>query len=703
MSDAKQAVTPSMQQYLDIKKDYQDYLVFYRMGDFYELFYEDAVIASKALDLVLTSRTKDMDVPMCGVPFHAYESYLAKLIRQGYQVAIVEQTETPDEARKRGRNALVNREVIRLVTPGTLTEENLLDDRQNNFLLCIVRDMFSLGFSWLDMSTGDFSTRNIQSDASALAADIYNMVCKIEPSEIIISNTLAADKGIMSFLKQCTAKKTVLPDARFNVENAKTRIKKFYGIGDLKSFGSFSDCEISAAGMVLDYVETTQKDHLPRLNPMVSINEAKYMEIDPATQRNLELLVGSDGTKQTSLLKTIDETLTAPGARLFRHRLIYPSLNVVEINRRLDCVEFFIGAEQMRTDLRTLFKRMSDMERIITRVSTGSCRPKDFLALKQSLMNLALIKRTIVNYGAYGQLVTKLPSVISDILERINDFGELVDVLDRAIKHDDCDDEKLPAHFRDGGFVRLGFDATLDEWLGLKDHTVEVTKTLGEKYNRELGVTSAKVRYNTLIGYFVEINKKEADAAFKNLNFVHRQTVLNAVRFTTVELSELEQKINSAADKAFAIETQIYNDIVLKILAEAKTISNSSLALAELDIACAAAQIAQMRNYTRPVLDDSYCFDVQDGRHVVVEESLDKAHEGPFVSNSCLLDGQQKRLWLITGPNMAGKSTFLRQNALIAIMAQMGLYVPAKQAHIGLIDKIFSRVGASDDLSRGRS
>lgn len=703
MSDAKQAVTPSMQQYLDIKKDYQDYLVFYRMGDFYELFYEDAVIASKALDLVLTSRTKDMDVPMCGVPFHAYESYLAKLIRQGYKVAIAEQTETPEEAKKRGRNALVNREIIRLVTPGTLIEENLLDDRQNNFLLCIVRDMFSLGFSWLDMSTGDFFTKNIESDASALSSDIYNMICKIEPSEIIISNALASNKSIMSLLAQCTGKKTVLPDARFNVENAQNRIKKFYAIQDIKSFGSFSSCEISAAGMILDYVETTQKDHLPRLNPIVSISEAKYMEIDPATQRNLELLIGADGTKQTSLLKSIDKTLTAPGARLFRHRLIYPSLNVVEINRRLDCIDFFIDAEQMRTDLRDIFKRMSDMERIITRVSTGSCRPKDLLALKQSLINLSLLKRIIVNYGQYGKLITKLPTVMADILDRIDDFSELIDLLDKAIKHDDCDEEKLPAHIRDGGFIRTGFDATLDEWLNLKNHTVEYTKTLGEKYSQELNVTSAKVRYNTLIGYFVEINKKEADAAFKNLNFVHRQTVLNAVRFTTVELSELEQKINSANDKAFAIEMEIYNDIVLKILAEAKAISNSSLALAEIDIACAAAEISQMRNYTRPVLDDSYRFEIEEGRHVVVEEALNKAHEGPFVANSCLLNGQQKRLWLITGPNMAGKSTFLRQNALIAIMAQMGLYVPAKKAHIGLIDKIFSRVGASDDLSRGRS
>ncbi|MBR1915301.1 MAG: DNA mismatch repair protein MutS [Alphaproteobacteria bacterium] len=704
MTDLNEAVTPSMRQYLDIKKDYQDYLVFYRMGDFYELFYEDAVVASKALDLVLTSRSKDMNVPMCGVPFHAYESYLAKLIRQGYKVAIAEQTETPEEAKKRGRNALVNREIIRLVTPGTLTESNLLDDRKNNFLLCISKDMLTLGFAWLDMSTGDLFVKRIETDEASLSVDIYNMVSKIEPSEIIVSNVLYATKSLMNFFTRSSDKNTVLPIERFNVPNAINRIKKFYQINDISSFGALSNPEISAIGVILDYVETTQKEHLPHIKNPVGVNDVKYMEIDAATRRNLELLFGTDGARQSSFLNAIDKTITAAGARLFRQRLIYPSLNVFEINRRLDCETFFINAEPMCKDLRDIFKTMSDMERILTRVSNGTCRPKELVSLKQSLASLARIKTIVQNYGHYGDLIAKLEPAVVDILGRIGDFSELVDFLDQALKHDsDENAEKLPAYFRDGGFVRDGFDVRLDEYRNLSKNDSDYTQILAAKYNDELSISSVKVKYNTLIGYFIEIPKKDCDSAFNNLKFVHRQTVLNAVRFTTAELSDLEQKINSANSKALAIEMEIYDEIVTKVLAEAKTISSSCLALAELDIACASAELARARNYVRPVLDDSLCFDIKEGRHVVVEAALEKMHEGPFVTNTCRLDGQKDRLWLITGPNMAGKSTFLRQNALIAIMAQMGMYVPAKSAHIGLIDKVLSRVGASDDLSRGRS
>jgi len=702
MTNENVEITPSMQQYLDIKKDYQEYLVFYRMGDFYELFYDDAVVASKELDLVLTSRSKDMNVPMCGVPFHAYESYLEKLIRHGYKVAIAEQMETPEEAKKRGRNALVRREVIRLVTPGTLTEENLLDARSNNYLLCIVKNINTLGFSWIDMSTGDFFCKKMKSDETSLLTDIYNMISKIKPSEIIIPDTLFTLKELVALWHRTSEQNTVLPLARFNVENARARIKRFYHIDDLSAFGIFSDVEVSAAGVILDYIETTQKAQVPHIKNLMGLNDAKYMEIDASTERNLELFIGADGSKKTSFLSCIDRTLTGAGARLFKERMIYPSLNIFEINRRLDCAQFFINAEPMCNDLRAIFKNISDMERIVTRISAGTEKTKQILSLKQSLTLLMRVKTIILNYGRYGTLITSLPKDITDILGRIENFSELIDFLDQALKHDDVPEEKLPAYIRDGGFVRQGFDVRLDEYRRLANDNISLTNELSQKYNEQLGITSAKVRYNTLIGYYVEVSKKDADIAFNDPKFVHRQTVLSGVRFTTAELSNLEREITSAQEKALAIELEIYNDMVTRILAETKTISRSSLALAELDVACATAEIAREFNYTRPVLDESLCFQVIEGRHPVVEAALKKAHEGNFVANNCQLN-DNNRLWLMTGPNMAGKSTFLRQNALIALMAQMGLYVPAKSAQIGIIDKVFSRVGASDDLSRGRS
>ena len=695
--------TPSMRQYLKIKKEYKDYLVFYRMGDFYELFYQDAVMASKALDLVLTSRTKDQDVPMCGVPYHAYESYLARLIHQGYKVAIAEQTETPDEAKKRGRNALVNREVIRIVTPGTLTEDNLLDARCNNFLLCVVKNVFTLGFAWIDMSTGDFFTKKIESDISSLGSDIYNIFSKIDPSEIIISDALFQDKSLLRIFDAYTERLTVLPLERFNFENALRRIKNFYHIESLDSFGTFSNTEICSAGTILDYIDATQKGQMPRIKNLIAENEAQVMEIDGATRRSLELIESANGLKEGAFLKNIDKTLTGFGARLFRHRLLNPSLNVFEINRRLDCAEFFYQMPEMSFDLRALFKKMSDVERVVTRLSAQKGGPRDILALKQTLFCIPKIKNTIQNYGKYGSLISKLPDAINNMLKKISNFSALVDFLDDAIKDVSESKERLPLYARDGDFIRDGFDPRLDSLRNLKKNNVEITQKLAEQYAKEFDVSGLKIKYNTIMGYYIEVPKKSSDTLFANPKFIHRQTVLNAVRFTTAELAELEQNINSADEKALAIELEIYNEMVTQILAQSSNLSLTTQIIAEIDVACAVAELARERGYTRPVLDDTLCFEIKDGKHPVVEAALKKMHEGEFVSNNCSLDGKKNRLWLITGPNMAGKSTFLRQNALIAIMAQMGLFVPASYAHIGIIDKIFSRVGASDDLSRGRS
>ncbi len=703
MTQKNSNTTPSMQQYLDIKKDYQDYLVFYRMGDFYELFYEDAEVASQALGLVLTSRSKDINVPMCGVPFHAYENYLARLINQGFKVAIVEQTETPEDAKKRGYNALVNREVVRLVTPGTITEDYLLNARKNNYLLCMVKNLLSLGFAWIDLSTGDFFTEQIVTSEASLASDVYNMFAKIDPSEIVLSDDLYANKTLFMLLGKFKDKITVLPANRFYTENARRHLKEFYQIDSLEAFGKFSNAEVCAAGIALEYIETTQKANMPHIKNLVPLNNAQTMEIDAATYSNLELFVGSDGTKNGALLTTIDKTITPAGARAFRERLVYPLLNIFEINRRLDCVEFFINMPAMRKDLRATLKNVADITRIVTRVSARTVKPRDLLKLKNSLMCIPHVKNIITSYGRYGKLISELPESITDIIGRFKNFSVLTDLLDRALKHNDCEEERLPATIKEGGFIRDGFDPRLDKLRLFRADNVELTNQLAVKYAEELSLNSVKIKYNTLIGYFLEIPKKDSDSAALNDKFVHRQTVLNAVRFTTSELADLEQKINTAAERAIAVEQEIYEDLIVNILRESKNIAISDRALVELDIACAMAEIATENNYTRPVLDDTLTFDVVAGRHPVVEKSLNNAHEGPFVSNSCYLEGNQNRLWLMTGPNMAGKSTFLRQNAIIAIMAQAGMYVPAEKAHIGIIDKLFSRIGASDDLAHGRS
>lgn len=701
MTQKEEKVNPSTEQYLAIKEQYKDYLVFYRMGDFYELFFEDAAIAANALDLVLTKRGtyKGNPIPMCGVPFHAYENYLARLIHQGFKVAIAEQTETPEDAKKRGRSALVKREVIRLVTAGTLTEDNLLNARENNYLLAIAKRGLSLGFAWLDLSTGDFFTKETSENTDCLEKNLLAVLSKINPSEIIVSDEMLENPSMFKVLSSYQDKLTVLPQARFNIENAEKHITQFFNFASPDAFGEFSKPEISAVGIVLDYVENTQINQKPRIKKIVRQHDSSYMEIDAATRRNLELTTSFSGNKKASLLSAIDYTVTGSGARLFTNRLLNPSLNIAEINNRLDAVSFFVSLEELRKEIRAILKQTADMERIVSRLSLHRGSPKDMSALKNSLLVAPKIKNLINNLGNYDALVAEPPVAVKKILSKIADFSGLTDELSRALK----DEDLLPSFTREGGFVKEGYDPLLDELRNIKTNQVDIMRRLEKEYADILGIPKVVIRYNNMVGYFVEISNKFADNAVQNPKFIHRQTVLNAMRFTTEELSSLEQKILTAEDKALAIEQDIFNNLTLQILARSDDISETAEVYAELDVAAATAELAVLKNYTRPLIDDSLCFEVKDGRHPAVEKSLEKSHDGPFVSNTCTLNGNKDRIWLITGPNMAGKSTFLRQNAIIAIMAQMGCFVPASVAHIGVVDKVFSRVGASDDLSQGRS
>ena len=693
--------TPMMAQYVKIKKEYPEYLLFYRLGDFYELFFDDAIKASQALDIALTKRGKveGADIPMCGVPFHAYESYLAKLIRQGYKVAICEQTEDPKEAKKRGAKSVVNREVVRLVTAGTLTEEPLLNAKRNNFLMAVSKISNSLGLAWLDISTGEFYTQeyniSTESDDQILSASI----ARLSPVELIISDSYLHNPQIFSLLKGYREQLSVWPDDRFNSENAKKYLQKVFSVQTLDAFGSFSRAEISAAGVLIDYVETSQKGKIPLLLYPQKQVEEHIMEIDSSTRRSLELIDSISGDKTSSLLGVIDRTVTGAGGRLLAARVSNPLRSVDAINNRLDMVEFFFQRNELRSEIRSLLKETSDIGRAVSRLCVGRGGPRDLNNIKNTLGIIPKL-RNLLNLQSKSseQMISSIPTSLNKVITDLGEHSPLVSKLADALKDDD-----LPLLSRDGGFIRKGYSAVLDEIKSLREDSHQMILKLQSKYIDQTCIAHLKVKFNNVIGYFIEVPVKNAPQIIEDKTFIFRQSVLNASRFTTIELTELEDKIRGAADKALAMELQIFDELVTSIKTTSDDIIKASNAFAEIDVASSLADLAVEYNYCRPIVDESLSFEIIEGRHPVVEQSLRKENATPFVGNDCCMDDNSGNLWLLTGPNMAGKSTYLRQNAIIAIMAQMGAFVPCKSAKIGLINKIFSRVGASDDLAKGRS
>lgn len=695
-------LTPMMAQYVKIKKEHKDYLLFYRMGDFYELFLDDAIKASQALDITLTKRGKaeGMDIPMCGVPFHAYESYLAKLIRQGYKVAICEQTEDPKEAKKRGAKSVVRREVIRLVTAGTLTEEPLLEAKRNNFLMSVSKIGRTLGVAWLDISTGEFFTQETTlTDDDEEENILSSIIMRLLPVELIIADGYLHTPEIFSVIKNYKEQLSVWPDERFNSENACKHLQDVYKVNNLDAFGNFSRAEISAAGVLIDYVETSQKGKIPHLLHPQKIIDEQIVEIDAATRRSLELIDSISGDKSSSLLKSIDRTVTGPGGRLLASRISNPLRDITAINKRLDMVEFFVSKAELRDEIRTLLKSSVDIGRAVSRLSVARGGPRDMANIKNTLGMIPHLRSLIhFNSNDKTKVVSEIPAVLQQVLSDLGEHSPLVAKLGDALSEND-----LPLLSRDGGFIRAGYSAQLDEIRNLKDNSHRAVVELQTKYISQTGIANLKIKFNNVIGYFIEVPAKFAHMLMSDTSFIFRQSVLSASRFTTVELTELEDKIRGADDKALAMELQLYDELLSSIKASSDDIIKCGNAMAELDVAVALADLAVEYNYCRPVVDDSLCFEIKDGRHPVVEQSLRKENSGPFVGNDCHMDDKSGNLWLLTGPNMAGKSTYLRQNAIIAIMAQMGSYVPCQSARIGIINKIFSRVGASDDLAKGRS
>jgi DNA mismatch repair protein MutS len=689
-------VTPMMHQYMAIKENHPDSLLFYRMGDFYELFFDDAEKAAAALDIALTKRGKHLgeDIPMCGVPVHSHENYLNRLIRHGYRVAICEQTEDPAEAKKRGSKSVVRREVVRIITQGTLTEDTLLNARQHNYLAALAEAEQKYALAWIDVSTGVFMIQRLADGALDAA------LARINPGELLVSQTMLGRDGLKDILSDWRDILMPLPAIKFESNSGARRLESLYQVKALDAFGDFSRAELAAAGALVDYVDLTQKGNMPRLERPQKVLEGAVMEIDAATRRNLELTSTLSGEHKGSLLWLMDRTITGPGARLLASYLAEPLTNISHIADRFDRVQFFCEANRLRDDLRNLLKRGPDMERALSRLSLGRGGPRDLVAIRDGLVLASALQDLLANDQS---LV--LPDGIVRLQAALGQFSGLIDLLSTALA------EELPLLTRDGGFIAKGYAPELDELLELRDESRRLIAALQADYATQTGIQGLKVRHNNVLGYFVEVTARHMDAmpSGPDSPFIHRQTMANAVRYSTVELSDLEGRIAKAADRAVALELEMFQALNDEVQANASEIATSAQALAGLDVSAGLAELAIERRYVRPQIDETTAFEVSRGRHPVVEAMLESTDEGPFVANDSNLFGaddaedDNAQIWLLSGPNMAGKSTFLRQCALITVMAQMGSYVPADSAHIGVVDRLFSRVGAADDLARGRS
>jgi DNA mismatch repair protein MutS len=659
-----------MAAFLKTKAEHEGYLLFYRMGDFYELFFDDAVKAAAALDIALTKRGKHggEDIPMCGVPVHAAEAYLEKLIRKGFRVAVCEQMEDPAEAKKRGAKSPVKRDVVRLVTPGTLTEESLLEARQANILVSLGRAAGAFSVAYTDMSTGDLAVAPVAVD------EIAPVLARLAPREVLAPEGLESDPALSTILSDLGPRLTLRPPRTFDSDGGERLLKSAYGVAALDGFGSFTRADLSAAGALIAYLDLTQKGKRPSLKPLRTEAQRSVMSIDAATRRNLELTETLSGERRGSLLSVIDYTVTPGGARLLAARMSAPLTDPAIIANRLEGVGYFTAETDLREGVRKSLRRAPDIARSLGRLSLGRGGPRDLAAIRGGLAAASALREALgLLNEPLGAAHGELDAAHSELTEGLGGASVLAERLNALLA------EEPPFFARDGGFIKQGAHPPLDDARALRDESKRVIAALESRYRSATGIASLKIRHNAVLGYFIEVSATHADKLMGDREFHHRQTMAGALRFSSDELADLASRIADAAHKALAFELEL-------LLGE----------------------LAATRRYTRPKVDASLSFRIERGRHAVVEAALLSNNAGPFTPNGCDLSPQEMdsgpgRLWMVTGPNMAGKSTFLRQNALIAILAQMGSFVPAEDAHIGVVDRLFSRVGAPDDLARGRS
>ncbi|CAO5674592.1 MAG: DNA mismatch repair protein MutS [Holosporales bacterium] len=677
--------TPMMQQYFDIKQEHPDCMLFYRMGDFYELFFEDAIKASQILDITLTKRgqNKGEDIPMCGVPVHAYDTYLLKLIATGIKVAVCEQLENPEEAKKRGHKGPLSRGVVRIITPGTITEESLLENKKNNFLLSLSENVISLSdakkgilhAAYFDISTQEFYVEEVPLD------DLLSFLERIQPVEILLPDSLLEGQKNRFLIEHFRSKINPFPKARYNLETHKKTLLTHYNVAHLDAFNLNPQGTI-ACGMLVDYLKLTQKNaasHLPRPKIILSND---FLSIDPASRKSLEILKTQQGDYKGSLLHHMDMTETAGGGRLLASRLTTPIQNIEELELRYDQIAYFLNAVNISKDIAVLLKQMPDIERSLSRISYNRCLPRDLAAVRQGL-RVATSIHMLLNESS-SPFVNYSPSV-EPILP-------LLDLLENAIF------ESIPVYIEDGNFIKSNFSKELDQARFIKEHAHELILNLEKQYLEETGIPNLRIRFNQLIGYYIEVTPSHLSKV--PYNFIQKQRISTACRYTTDALLELEEKIQKASSDVLTLEKDLFNNLCEETLKYLSMLLEVGHQVAIVDVALALSSLAKKYHYVRPILlKDGEKLFIDEGRHPVVESMITPSN---FCKNSCHMD-EETSFYLLTGPNMAGKSTYLRQNALIILMSQMGSFVPAKRAEFSVVDKLFSRVGASDDIASGRS
>lgn len=740
---AEESLTPMMRQYQEIKKQHPDCLLFYRLGDFFELFFDDAITASRELDIALTKRGKQAgrDIPMCGVPFHAYEAYLGKLLKKGYHVVICDQTETPEEAKKRGAKGPLERRVTRIVTGGTITEDTLLT-AGNNYILALSpleKNKKKVALAIADISTGFFGVEEVS------ANDLANTLERWQPSEIVLADEAFAHapwSGVWEVWKKAL---TILPKARFNEASARHLLEATYNVPTLDVFGELSPLGVQAAGALIDYIMATQCCRTVSLEPPHLLASQETMAIDASTRRNLELIVSSSSQRNSSLFAAINRTITPLGRRLLMKWLAAPLLNISKIEQRLDDTELLLKRPRLRQALREGLKGLPDLERILARLVLERSGPRDLGALAQGIAqaenlqrllieafeeetpeDLSQKKRGIVPADVLreaglvqgpasltipeGQAApldsstssTPFPVPLNQAPKRLSlalpflpaSLTLLQTELTRALKPD------LPLLTREGDFIADGYDAELDEIRQLRGHIAEKLAQIQEATIARTGIHNLRIRRNNVWGIYIEVSASQVGNV--PYDFIHRQTLTNCTRYTTTELAELEQRVNQSESAALKREQALFEGLAARVLAEREALGHLAEALALLDVVGSNAELAAQNQSVRPRLTPEPILHIEAGRHPVIEAAF-REQDKVFTANSCTFDQGPRRFILITGPNMAGKSTYLRQNALLIIMAQMGLFLPAKEATIGIVDKVFSRIGSSDDLAAGRS
>ncbi|MFZ4541102.1 MAG: DNA mismatch repair protein MutS [Rickettsiales bacterium] len=673
-----------MRQFFEVKSRHPDCILFYRMGDFYELFFDDAVTASSILDIALTKRGKHAgaEIPMCGVPVHAAEAYLPKLIASGLKIAICEQLETPEEAKKRGYKEVVRRDVVRIVTPGTITEETLLSPQQAAYLGALALTEKGGALAWLELTTGEFTT------ASANLSQLPALLSRIQPKELLLIQStyekLLPEPWFLEWKDSCS----IRPDVQFTPAAGQRRVTSHFNIQSSDSFGEFAPEEFAACGALIDYLQLTQLDASARLDAPKREQAGDYLQMDGATRRNLELTCTLTGTRRGSVLYCIDGTVTAAGSRALAQWLAAPLRARTSICARQDAIEWLVKNNPFRENLRTTLKAIADMERAIGRLSLGRGGPRDLRLLANSLTQTKAL---------HEQLRTmELPALLMQAREALADHNQLAETLCSALK------AEVGLFARDGNFIADCFRTELDECRRLRDESKRVIAAMEATLKNDTGIPSLKIKHNNVLGYFIEITPIHEKKVPHD--FIHRQGLAGALRYTTTMLNDTALRIEQAADRALKHELQLFEELRFSVLERGKEIAAAARALALIDCIAALSELATAGNWVRPTIAEGREFRVTEGRHPVVEAALRRTHQ-EFIPNDCIMGegADAGTLHLITGPNMGGKSTFLRQQAVLTILAQIGSFVPAKFASIGLVDKLFCRVGAADDLARGQS